>query len=248
MKNSTKASEKDKFFAEDMKPRDFVFDEKVVEVFDDMVSRSVPLYEETQGTALSLARHFTQDGTRIYDIGCSTATLLLSAGEILKGRDVTLVGIDSAPAMIEHAKLKASNSECTLPVEFHVADAEDQMNISNASVVFMNYTLQFVRPLHRNAVVQQIYDGLVPNGCFILTEKVLSKNSLFNRLYIDLYYEYKASVGYSDKEIRQKRESLENVLIPYSLDENIELLERCGFKTIDIFFRWCNWAGIVAVK
>ena len=127
-------------------------------------------------------------------------------------------------------------------------DIEQKININDASVVFMNYTLQFLRPLNRQKVLDQIFLGMKNNSALIIIEKVLGNDSLFNRMYIDLYFRYKASVGYSDIEIKNKRESLENVLIPYRIDENIELLKRSGFKSIDIFFKWFNWSGIIAVK
>ena len=239
---------KDEFFAEDMKVRDFAFDEKVAAVFDDMVSRSVPLYGETMQASLNMARHFVRSDSNVYDIGSSTGTLLLSLAEMIGDPSVNYVGVDNSASMIQQAEKKVAESDFGSQVSFMEANIEKPMGLENASIVFMNYTLQFVRPLQRENVVQQIYDGLKPNGALILVEKVLGNDSLFNRLYIDLYYQYKATVGYSDKEIRQKREALENVLIPYRMDENFDLLERCGFKSVDVFFKWCNFAGIVAVK
>ena len=112
----------------------------------------------------------------------------------------------------------------------------------------MNYTLQFLRPLNRQKVIDKIYKGMKKNSAFIMLEKILGNNSLFNRVYIDLYFKYKASVGYSNSEIKNKREALENVLVPYRLDENIQLLKNAGFNSVDIFFKWFNWCGIIAIK
>jgi tRNA (cmo5U34)-methyltransferase len=109
-------------------------------------------------------------------------------------------------------------------------------------------TLQFIRPLNREKLVRDIANGLNENGCLILVEKVLGEDSLFNRQFIKYYYDYKARVGYSELEIRQKREALENVLIPYKLLENRELLLRSGFRYVDTFFKWYNFCGMVAVK
>jgi tRNA (cmo5U34)-methyltransferase len=238
----------DQFFAEEMSAKDFVFDERVANVFDDMVSRSVPMYGETMSAALQLAANFVEPETNIYDIGSATGTLLLAFDKMLGDCDVNLVGIDNSEAMVKQAQEKMRKTQQEERVELVVGDMEQPMGLENASVIFMNYTLQFIRPLHREAVVRQIYEGLNDNGCLILVEKVLGNDSLFNRLYIELYYKYKSRVGYSDQEIKQKREALENVLIPYRIDENIELLKRCGFSTTDIFFKWYNFAGIVAVK
>ena len=150
--------------------------------------------------------------------------------------------------MLDQARVKIKEIGCGKEIELRQRSVENNMGLENASVIFMNYTLQFVRPLYREKVLKQIYDGLNSNGCLILVEKVLGNDSLYNRLYIDLYYEYKTSVGYSDKEIQQKREALENVLIPYRIDENIDLLAKCGFSSTEIFFKWFNFAGLIAVK
>lgn len=243
-----KRGDRDQLFDEDLKPHDFMFNEKVASVFDDMVSRSVPMYKETMAVAMDLAKHFVQDGTNVYDVGSATGTLLLSFAELIGDKNAKLIGLDNSEPMLEQSRQKAVEIGCEKDLEFRFADVEQDMKMENASVVFMNYTLQFVRPLHREAVLRQICEGLNPNGCLILVEKVLGNDSLYNRLYIDLYYEYKQRVGYSAKEIQQKREALENVLIPYRIDENVDLLQRCGFSSTDIFFKWCNFAGIVAVK
>jgi len=245
---SVDSENKDLVFAQDMKPHDFAFDDRVAKVFDDMVSRSVPMYRETQAAAIDLAGQFIQPNSRVYDFGCSTATLLLNLAQRVEKPNVRLIGIDNSDSMLAQARKKLDETEAGRRIELQCASVESDCGIEDASVVFMAYTLQFIRPLHREAVVERIYNGLRPNGCFILIEKILGNDSLFNRLYIDLYYQYKATVGYSDKEIRQKRESLENVLIPYRIDENFELLKRCGFTSTDTFFRWFNWAGVVAVK
>ncbi len=227
----TKRGGNDKVFDEDMKPKDFVFDEKVASVFDDMVSRSVPMYKETMAAAMGLAKNFVQNNSAVYDIGCSTCTLLLNFAELISENDVKLVGIDNSAAMLEQARSKLEELGVASSIDLMKKDVEGDMSIRDASVVFMNYTLQFVRPLHRESVLKQIYNGLKPNGCLILVEKVLGNDSLYNRLYIDLYYQYKAQVGYTEKEIQQKREALENVLIPYRIDENLDLLKRCGFTS-----------------
>lgn len=238
----------DKMFDGEWTPKDFVFDDKVAGMFDDMVSRSVPLYDETRVTALTLATQFIQPGTNVYDIGCSTATLLIELSQMVDDPTIKFIGIDNSQPMLDEAQTKIDSAGLTDRIELKQGNAEQDLGMKNSSVVFMNYTLQFIRPLHREAVLKQINNATVRNGCVILVEKVLGNDSLFNRIYIDLYYAYKSKVGYSDSEIRNKRDALENVLIPYRIDENLELLRRTGFSSSDIFFKWYNWAGIVGVK
>jgi tRNA (cmo5U34)-methyltransferase len=142
---------------------------------------------------------------------------------------------------LEHCGLSHSH-------ELICLNLDNGVPILNASVVILNLTLQFVRPLNRDRVVSSISHGLNDGGCLILVEKVLSQDSTINRLFIKHYYEFKKRNGYSELEISQKREALENVLIPYHLEENRELLLRSGFRSCDVFFRWYNFCGMVAVK
>jgi len=238
----------DKVFANDAKIGDFKFDEKVARVFDDMLDRSVPFYKEAQMMALRLALNFVKDKSNIYDLGCSTGNILKGLLNLMPGKSVKLIGVDNSPAMLKQAKKKISTSKNRNSCELRLADINQGVEIDNASVVIMNYTLQFVRPLFRETLMRQIYAGLHKNGCLILIEKVLGNDSLLNRMYIDLYYEYKKGRGYSSQEIARKREALENVLIPYRIDENTRLLTQCGFEPVDIFFKWYNFAGFIAVK
>lgn len=226
---------------------DFAFTATVANVFDDMVSRSVPYYEEMQRMACELASDFAKPNTRLYDIGCSTATTLLALDETVDP-SVNFVGIDNSENMLAKARQKVEAANTTRPIEFVTADIHQGLAIENASVVTMLLTLQFVRPLHRERIMQRIVGGLNDQGCLILVEKLTSEDTLFNRLFIGHYYDFKRRNGYSDTEISQKREALENVLIPYRLEENVDLLKFCGFRSVECFFRWYNFCGLVAVK
>lgn len=248
MSKFEKPETKDQVFNEMWQPKDFKFDTEVASVFDDMVSRSVPFYSETKSTALNLAKSFVKPKSNIYDIGCSTATMLIDFAKLIDDKSVNFIGVDNSQPMINKAFEKVKSNHLQDRICLQLNNVEDNMKLSNASVVFMTYTLQFVRPLCRDLLIKQIYDSLLPNGCLILVEKILGNDSLFNRLYIDLYYEYKRSAGYSNEEIQNKREALENVMIPYRIDENIELLKRNGFSSYEIFFKWFNWAGIIVTK
>jgi tRNA (cmo5U34)-methyltransferase len=226
---------------------DFTFDETVASVFDDMVSRSVPFYGEIQRMLAELAAYFATEGSSIYDLGCSTGTTLA-----LLHRDLPvparLVGVDASSEMLERCRAKLGQLGLQNSVELRTADLDLGLSIENASVVMLVLTLMFVRPLNREKLIADIYSGLNPNGCLLLVEKVLGDGSLFNRLFIERYYGFKKRMGYTELEIAQKREALENVLIPYRMQENRELLLKAGFREVEVFFRWYNFAGMVAVK
>lgn len=239
---------KDEIFKENMATiADFNFGEKVVAVFDDMLDRSVPFYREIQRMIVEMAVDFAAEGTNIYDLGCSTGTTLLKVGQNIPGK-VKFIGVDYSRDMLDRCKQKLSAHRFFQEHELICADLNQGVSIENASVVIMILTLQFIRPLNREKLIGSILKGLNENGCLILVEKVLGEDSVFNRHFIKYYYDLKKRNGYSELEIAQKREALENVLIPYKLLENRELLLKEGFRYCDVFFKWYNFCGMVAVK
>jgi tRNA (cmo5U34)-methyltransferase len=226
---------------------DFVFDETVAGVFDDMVSRSVPMYSEIQRMLAELATAFVSEGSTVYDLGCSTGTTLSILHRLLR-TPAHLVGIDNSTEMLDQCQTKLVAQNLADAIELRCGDLDEGIEIHDASVVFLVLTLMFVRPLNREKLMRQIHAGMRENGCLLMVEKVLGNGSLFNRLFIERYYAYKRRMGYSELEISQKREALENVLIPYRLQENRDLLLNAGFRQVDVFFKWYNFAGFVAVK
>ncbi len=247
---SSGGASKDRFFVDVKRPADFVFDAKVSAVFDDMVSRSVPHYDEVQRMTTDLAIEFMPERNgMVCDLGCSTATTIeLLASHPRCPPTTRFLGIDDSPHMLRLAQEKLSQHAAAERVTFQEANLNDISNLPPTNVVLLNWTLQFVRPLHRESLLQRIHASLEPCGALLISEKVLVSDSFLNRAYIDLYLRYKKRQGYSDEEIQKKREALENVLIPYRVEENVDMLRRCGFRTVDVFFRWFNFASFVAVK
>ena len=242
------ASGEDKIFDQEMPlMEDFRFGKETAAVFDDMVSRSVPFYDEIQRMACELAVDFAVPGTSLYDLGCATGTTLqMLDPDVDPG--VRFVGVDNSDEMLAKAKAKLAATADRRELAFINADLNTVDDFGNASVVMMLLTLQFVRPLYRERIVRRIYDGLQENGALILVEKITGSHTLLNRLFIEYYYRYKRRMGYSELEISQKREALENVLIPYQFEENRELLLDIGFRHVEEYFRWYNFCGMIAVK
>ena len=238
------------FHAAAARAADFEFNEEVAQVFDDMLVRSIPMYFEQQEMIRELATKFWSPGTTVYDLGCSTATTLCNIGSVTK-KPCRLVGFDNSRAMLDQAQLKIRKGGLEDCVSVHFADFDaefDRINLENASVVTMCWTLQFVRPLNRDRVIQRIYNSLVPGGALIVTEKILTNSSHMNRFFIELYYKFKKRNKYSSAEILRKREALENILIPYRASENLELFRRNGFEIVETFFQWYNFIGYLCVK
>jgi tRNA (cmo5U34)-methyltransferase len=212
-----------------------------------MLTRSVPFYDEIQRMTTEIAADFAVPGTNVYDLGCSTGTTLIDLDKFLP-KDTTFIGVDYSEDMLAKAREKFKKNKVTRKHKFIRADLNEDLEIKNASVVILTLTLQFVRPLKRKAVIQRIARGINRGGCLILVEKVLSMDSMLNRLFINYYYNFKKRQGYSQLEISQKREALENILIPYRPEENRDLLLESGFKECDIFFKWYNFCGVLALK
>ena len=244
-------TQEDRIFQETNRAKDFSFDEKVATVFDDMVSRSVPFYSEVQRIQSDLIIEFLPDIDGVVcDLGCSTGTTI---DHILKHpkcpKTAKFVGFDNSPSMLDKAGAKLSSAVAEKRVSLQIADLSNMPALPACSVVILNWTLQFVRPIDREHLLKNIYDALLPGGVVFLSEKILSDDSALNRIYIEHYLEFKKSKsGYTDAENQRKREALENVLVPYRLDENYLLLKRAGFTRIDTFFRWFNFACMVAIK
>lgn len=237
---------KDTLFNQSLNKR-FCFDEKVAHVFDDMLERSIPYYYEM----LDLGAYFiaqnlkenTNANPLIYDLGCSTGNFFIALNRQIQ-QEIELVGIDNSMPMLKKAqeKLKVFNNarfECMdfLEVEF-----------KEASAFSLLFVLQFVRPMQREVLLKKIYNSLALNGVLLVGEKIMSEDRILDKQMIELYYLYKQNQGYSHNEIAFKREALENVLVPYSLKENVALLESVGFKHVEAVFKWVNFTLLVARK
>ena len=241
---------RDRLFADPKRSsKEFVFDEEVAEVFDDMLERSIPFYRQQQEMIREMLRRFWIPGTAVYDLGCSTGTLLVELASVLE--DARLVGLDNSVPMIDRARRNAAEHGLMERIELVVADLNghlEEIPLENASVVTLCWTLQFIQPLHRDDLIRWIHDKLVDGGVLVVTEKVLAGNGSLDRLFIDFYYDFKRRNGYSEIEIARKREALQNVLVPYRVKENLELFRRCGFGIVDTFFQWYNFAGFLCTK
>ncbi|MBN2617288.1 MAG: carboxy-S-adenosyl-L-methionine synthase CmoA [Spirochaetales bacterium] len=229
----------------------FTFNEKVAHVFDDMAERSIPFYKEVQKMITDLTITFFQPGSKIYDLGCSTATTSALVYQSLIDHGINeffIKGIDSSQPMCDEARVKLDSINASGD---HVLITHGDFlseDIHDASVVIMNYTLQFIDPLKREQLITKIYNGLRHNGVLLVSDKLLQSNTDISRTFIDKYYNMKRLNGYSELEISQKREALENVLIPYTLEEETDLFRQCGFKGVDPFFSWYNFTSFICIK
>jgi len=244
-------TEQDRVFLQTGRAEDFAFDERVAKVFDNMVSRSVPFYNEVQRIQSDLIMDFLpEDSGVVCDLGCSTGTTIEYLTRHQKCPDSTqFIGYDNSESMLDKARDKLTEQIAAGKVSLITADLSRLPKLPACNAVILNWTLQFVRPIDREQLLTNIYEALKPGGIVLLSEKILVNDPVLNRLYIDHYLQFKISQsGYTDIENQRKREALENVLIPYRLDENYELLERAGFDRIGTYFQWFNFACMIAVK
>lgn len=251
MSTTEPQTEEDKLFQRIERAEDFVFDERVAKVFDNMVSRSVPFYDEIQRLQSDLVMEFLPAANGVIcDLGCSTGTTIAHIAQHPACPPTTqFIGFDNSDAMLDKARQKLTPEIAQQKITLLTADLSTLNAIPACHVVILNWTLQFVRPIERDGLLKQIYAALQPGGVLFLSEKILSNDTQLNRLYIDHYLEFKKShSGYTDVENQRKREALENILIPYRLDENYALLQRAGFARMDTYFRWFNFACILAIK
>lgn len=245
----TLGGEADQLFARGRYPAPFAFNEEVAQVFDDMVSRSVPLYREVAVAVAEWTNKFYQPHSKIYDIGCSTGTTIDLSARWLShfGKHAHYIGIDTSAPMLQRAKAKLAGWSEAHKIELLHSDALD-VSYEDASVVVVNYTLQFIPVIKRAELLKKIHDGLRPGGILFLSEKLRSCCPPFHETVTDIYERFKESRGYSRTEIERKKEALDNVLIPLTLDEQSRLLQQAGFRHFEPMIRWHNFTSFIALK
>ena len=225
----------------------FRFNDEVAGVFDNMASRSIPFYQDIIHLSSKVIERFAQDGTSVYDLGCSTCSLLILSAKKLAERDVKLIGYDPSESMRRKAQEKLDVYTYSHGIELRDGVCQTA-NLENASVVILNYTLQFVPSEDRAEVIQRIYDSLVPGGILILSEKIAFDDNFVADYCTDLYMDLKRENGYSELEISNKREALEDILVPWTLDKNLTVLKESGFGHCETIFKWSNFCTIIAHK
>ncbi|MEM7207287.1 MAG: carboxy-S-adenosyl-L-methionine synthase CmoA [Pseudomonadota bacterium] len=226
---------------------DFTFDEDVARVFPDMIQRSVPGYRSIISSIGMLASKVVTPNSSVYDLGCSLGASTFSVLDSVQHTHYKIVAVDNAPAMIKELenKLRSRNSESE--VELRCEDIS-QTNIEHASLVILNFTLQFVPLEARPKLIQGIYAGLRPRGVLVISEKIAFPNEKMQDMQTRLHHEFKKANGYSDLEISQKRTALENVLIPETLADHQERFSEAGFSASDVWFQCFNFASMLAIK
>jgi len=227
----------------------FRFDQRVADVFDDMIARSVPGYAQILALLPTLTRAFTMPGKHYYDLGCSTGAGLIAMSRGLAGTPASLVGIDTSPPMLDEARanLARIKTSSDLSIRFQEADIT-QVHYQPTALCLLNFTLQFVPIEQRSALLQTLYHALEPGGALVLSEKLASSRPEVSELLTRVHHQFKADQGYSELEISQKRDAIENVLIPETLTTHLERLELAGFSTITPWIRNLQFVSILAVK
>jgi tRNA (cmo5U34)-methyltransferase len=226
---------------------DFAFDASVAAVFPDMIRRSVPGYGEIIALTGLLAGQYAQAGSRCYDLGCSLGAASLSMRRRIPHADCRIIAVDNAPAMLEQARTHLEGAPGVAPVELCCADVRE-VPIEDASVVVLNFTLQFIDPAERLPLLQRIQAGLRPGGVLVLSEKIMFANEREQDFNTEMHLAFKRANGYSDLEISQKRTALENVLVPDTREQHEERLRWAGFTRNECWFRCFSFASFVAFK
>ncbi|MDC8831178.1 carboxy-S-adenosyl-L-methionine synthase CmoA [Alteromonas gilva] len=241
-------SNKDNLFAAPLSQvSDFSFDEAVADVFPDMINRSVPGYQTIIDTIGQLAASYVQPASMVYDLGCSLGAASLSVSRRCPAQHCEIVAVDSSAAMVERCKRKVGTFQLPNPIEVREGLAQT-VAINNASMVIMNFTLQFIPPAERAAILQTIYDGLLPGGIFVLSEKIRHNHASGESLINDLHLNFKRQNGYSELEISQKRAALENVMLIDTFADHEQRLRNVGFSDVVMWYRCYNFMSLVAIK
>ena len=239
---------KDDLFRKRKSQGDFVFDEQVADVFDDMVVRSIPGYEAIVSTIGDFAKKYYRPDSNIYDLGCSLGGVTFEICKQLGESDFNLVAIDNSEAMVARlVEKKTKIGGLDNSVKILCEDINDTA-IENASVVILNFTLQFLPPKCRNQLIKRIYNALIPGGILVLSEKIVLDDKSLNSLFIEMYHKFKESNGYSELEISQKRLALENILIPEPISVHKSRHVSAGFNSFEVWFQHLNFVSMISLK
>jgi len=243
-----KSSRQDALYSE---PReaiaDFVFDQSVVQVFQDMIGRSVPAYSTLLSMIPVLIRQYVQQDSRCYDLGCSLGAATLAMRHSINKSGVRIVAVDNSEAMTEQCRDYIKNDNADVPVEI-LCDDISNVDMVDASIVVMNFTLQFIEKEKRPGLIEKIYNGLNENGVLLLSEKIEFEDDEEQEWMTGLHHEFKKANGYSALEISQKRTALEDVLIPETVNQHKKRLQQAGFKKSIVWFQCFNFVSILAIK
>lgn len=224
----------------------FEFDQRVVSVFPDMIRRSVPGYESVVAMTGVLAARCVQQGSNCYDLGCSLGASTLSMCSNLPD-NCPVIAVDNSEAMVSEFKSLLEGQKEKAIIDVVLADIRD-IDIQNASMVVLNFTLQFVPVEDRLALISKIYKGMRAGGALLISEKIQIEDASMNQLFIDAHHEFKKRQGYSDLEVAQKRAAIENVLIPETVEQHFERFEKAGFKSHNLWFQCLNFCSMIATK
>ena len=243
-------SHKDTVFQYEMSdPGDFVFDDRVVSVFPDMINRSVPGYGLIVPMTGMLARRYAQENTVLYDLGCSLGAVSIAMRAAVRQPGIKIVAVDSSADMIRRLNEILKDDAAPQAPEIRAVQQDiTQTSIENASVVVLNFTLQFLQPDQRNALLSRIASGLVPGGILILSEKIRFEDEVEQALQTTWHHDFKKAQGYSELEIAQKRDALENVMKPDSMEQHRDRLKSVGFERVSPWFQGFNFVSMVAFR
>ena len=245
--SASRTGGRDDLFASPLSdPGLFRFDASVASVFPDMINRSVPGYATVVGMTGTLAAQHARPGSRIYDLGCSWGASLLSVAREPACDRCALIGIDNSESMLEQASSHLAQFPEANRIELQHADVLDTP-LDNASVVIMNYTLQFIPIEEREALLKRIREAMMPGDVLILSEKLTLPDPRLNEYLIDLHHDFKRQQGYSDLEIAQKRQALEDVLVPETRESHVARLRAVGFSRCDVWFQCLNFGSLIAI-
>jgi tRNA (cmo5U34)-methyltransferase len=227
--------------------KDFTFDAQVVEVFTDMITRSVPGYNTIIDTIGRISQQYVKDNTNIFDLGCSLGSATLAIKQNITAQGCKIIGVDNSKAMVERCKMHVNAFKGDTQVEIVEGNILD-CDINNASMAVLNFTLQFIEREQRQEMITKISAGLNPGGILILSEKISDSDDVCSDLLVDLHHNFKRANGYSELEIAQKRTALENVMRTDSLETHISRLKNAGFSHVTPWFQCFNFMSLMAIK
>jgi tRNA (cmo5U34)-methyltransferase len=224
-------------------PGSWQFSPEVAAVFDEHVEASVPFYQPIQELAAEVADWAAPAGATIADLGAATGTTCERIQRRHPDRGYTFHLYDAAEEMLDRARGKLVGAK-VLPTQIlsYQQRLEAGLRHSFASLTLALFTLQFLDPTDRHAVLQMARGCARDEGALLVAEKLRLPDSRWHEIAAAVSHDWKAARGIGHEAIRAKERALRGVLVPLTDDQNRRMITAAGWAGVEVLFRWHSWA------
>lgn len=224
----------------------FEFDDEVAAIFQDMATRSIPMYEEVHRLHCSLLHEALEEATLVVDVGSSTGHLFGAIehelGFTLSEAGIEGLAIDSSPHMMGELRTRFPT------VVGACRDITEAVDLKRpADIIFCLYTLQFIPPERKALAFDWIVRNLKLGGYLVLGQKESVPGVWADMAFTEEYHQFRRDNGYTQAEIDAKTSALAGSMWPISIAQIQSELAARGVVTYPTS-RWLQFSTLIGVR